>query len=427
MYANAVYDIFLEMSGKYNIYTLGFFHNITESTKKKLYVQHHKQYAQGAQYSTDIAKDMGNYMSCVVDDAKNDPAVKAYNIVDALNKALNLENFSKKDEYEALLAQMLVSEDGYSRIRDSLEGNVETSYGDVMKAAVDGVEKAYGQYNSSTRARIRGLLAIMEKNRQNPDVYRTALDEYIGLLEMKSDVRGLKSVLTSSQVGLAIDMSGVALETTAEVLDYCALSKAFTDVSDDFGEVLDLMLVALYEKPWAGDAVTMREVNENYGDFQDLGAAILELRQQINEHKKDKAAAFAKKLKGSLLSNSADVLKDCFLDCFLDYIPGLNVVGAVRKAVGTGKTLVDLLPAKEQHIGAANTLLRLNYLIPVLYETVNDAKNAKNDLLRDTSGDGDKAFHRAAIFDESVMLYKAMMLCACDYGKRYAQSALLKR
>lgn len=462
-YGNAVYNTAFALQSKCNIYTLGFFHflegndrsfgekllkdvqnkgyydvqnpddlefvfdeladTITDSTKKKLWVQQHKQYIESDQYRKDILNGYSDYLYDIAKDDVGNAKVTTYNTLDTMKKFLGKENWGYKEEYQFILAQLMFNKNGYKGIQDNFTVSVLQNFSKCGKIIIEYLEKAINMGANSEDAkdleRLKELFQKMEDVSWKSKDYNDAYSEYKKLVNKHMTSKDALKTL-SKKFNIAASAYEIAMNTASDSLEYIAYGEAYMSISDNMQTVLRLMYYEVGQKVLDNDEEGLMFI-ESLIQYENLSKALEESIIAWEEYKENKNAAIGRFIGQKVGEETVNKMLDTAITGIMSKIPVLKTFAILREGLDIGMDFVDLLTDIDDYAYAGNMVGRLYYFTKVMYDTVEQC----GDALKGADEENlDKAFYFASVFDEAVAMYRTTVCLASEYAIRFEEASL---
>ncbi len=446
--SSAVMTTANSLKGKYNLYTLGFFHSlsgdilssarkllediaskkewyyevvnvdnleftfgviadeITQDNLKRLYVNQHIKYIDSENYSNDIQSSYDGILSDVMEDIEKDMSVKLYNDFDFLNQFIDV-HFDVTSEYELLLAQMMLNDQSYQGLQNVFSVYLEQTHIEGMQLICEMIDSDVEAVHENARKDVKRLFSELTLQEYFSDDYNRVYKEYCNSVNKITDSYKVSQKLKDA--GFVLDIGGIVLSTASETLEYMATGEAYLKMSEDFVNALGRLDAAYYDH-------TAQGIPENINLAAFL-AVSMDFRKSMRDYKNEGAADIARKAKSSFDGS----IYGLAVDTLYEAVP---ILGQVQQILKGGKTIIDLLTDIDDRACSGNMVEKL-YWISCLIDTACDASS----YLLKKEDNMEKAFDEAAVFDELVNMYKVSKLLACDYGieyEKYVQKDLRK-
>ena len=469
-YANVAYNTAQTLMEKYNLYTIGLFHNydavpeegkslvdfiiqfcqdvqnagyinveniddlefvfgdiaasISTDDLKQLYIDQHIEYYNSEEYKNDIVAGYSNYLDAVLDDALSDWSVKGYNILDAVNEfaALDVE-LDGADMYELLLAQLLYDEQSQNQIQELYNSNLYDIVSETIKTLIDKLEP-----DSAEKIKCDELFNKLKKYDFDSRIFQ---DTYAELMNELADQFTPKKVAESLEkfsfvAGIGIDAVSEAGSTVKDILEYVIYGQAYLNTSDDFRNVLfQLYIQSTQFGPddfldrFGDDAVGAWDSLWNCAEFE---VAIKNFIIEMETYRLDGAKAVANYAKDAVIDGNesfvegavVEIAKECG-DTILSYIPVLRWLPVVRDGLAAGQLLIDIITNVDERAYSVDMLKKLYVMAYIMDDTVQ--------VIGENMTEDD--FATAARFDKSISIYKSIISIAADYGAKYEEELLI--
>lgn len=469
-YANAVYNTYLTLNSKCNVYTLGFFHNlrgddlefgqrlmkdvqnkryhnvediddlefafgeitndILENTIREVFIKEHMQYVKSEEYKKDIVSGFGTKLMEVLQDAKRDGGIKGYKVLDAVTSFMNIDFESDtEDDFEFILANLMMNEQTYEGIKENFELAVIENIVNVFNSFADFAVSIEGvQGENSTINLMKQCVENMSKydpfSKEYDIAYKnffTCVDDIVNesALSPKEFMKNFldnKVAKSAFVIGVGANWISDICNSVEECITCCAYGNAYIDASDDFKEILIRMEIQLDQMGF--DDFAELGALDRVTDYIYLKEAIINFYTSMETYKNEGA----KKIVMDAIANTGIAMTEDFLkasailciDSLFAYVPILRAIPALRSVLGLTQTIINLASDVDNRMYPASMLKKLYCVNVVLYGVVKDCGS----LLKEDD------FQAAALFDEAVMLYKSSTLLACDMGIRYEEYLL---
>lgn len=447
--SSSVINTATELKKSCNLYTLGFFHNLSgssltsarellqsvasnqqqyyevtsaeelefafgemsedllQSKLKELYIQQHRDYIASSDFSIDIAKDFDGFLLDVLNDSENDPKVKGYNGYNFLNQFLNF-NIDVTSESELLLIQIMLNERTYEGIKEDFSTHYQENICKAMEELCNVTKNEANEEADSLRDELINLYNKAMKQDYLSDEWNKAYAEYCDCVNERISLKDASNKL--DKIGKGFKVAGMFFTVTSDVLKYWSAGEAYMQMSDDFTNSLLRIYAAYYEyQVGAGtDGLSIPE------DISLIGfeSALIDFISLMKDYKDNGAKSIA----DIAVSSMGKVLYNEAVDTLYDAVP---VLGKIKGFLSVGQTVIDLFTDMDDLASAGNMLRKLNWVSKIIYT----ATNSSADILKNKENI-DEAWAEAGIFDELVNLYKVSKSMACDYGIEYERYVL---
>lgn len=385
-----------------------------------IYVQQHIDYIQTGSYTSDIARGFEGMLQDTLADVRDDNFIFSYNVLDKLNDTLNFK-LDTTQEYEMVLAQLMVNDQSYQGIQESFTNNVwEEAYRNIelLLTSCDVTANAVKADATST---LKYLMSQLGKTNYATRDYQAFFNRWSDLVNRNINVEMAKEVFKKIDLGYSI--ADVAVTTASELVEYVALGNAYVNTVDEFKDVLSMMYIqADYCFQYDSDGTLA-----HLFDTSSLQAAILKFIDGMEAYKSKGAEAVAKKGLGSLGKNTASLVASEVSDIIFSLVPIFKVVPMIKEVLETGQNLVDFFTAMDDRAYNGNLLVKMYYLDIIMADCVkgNIADGFEQMLLRKRS------FENAKKFDEAINVYKTAHRLSCEFAVGYleavSEDAILQR
>ena len=460
-YGNAVYDTAKSIDREWNLYTLGFFHalsgsnlnfgrklmsdlpadpgmyyevtnvddlefmfgklaeDITQSDLQKIYVQQHVEYINSPEYGQEIIPGFSQSLTQVLLDVRNDSAVSGYNFCSKLSDALGFE-MDLTQEYELLLANLMVNEQTYKGIKDAYLTNLESETNKVGEALIKSFDQYADAVQDSDREQMIKLFNQLMEEDYLSDKYCEIYEEYAQVVNESFSASKAKDALKDWSAGLEI--ADVAFSTATETIEYYCYAKAYQDTTDDFISILILLDYCAGQNAWAANIEGIKPATQLF-ELAAFQTAIEEFIGSMEDYKKDNAKALAEFAGEKLTSKTGSKVADKVSDLIFSQVPIFKVIPYLKGALSAGLTLVDIFTKIDDRTASGN-MVEKYYITAAMLDEVADLCDGGVLRLYNAGKEGEDIFRMAARFDEAVNLYKTGTKLAADYGIEYEESLL---
>ena len=460
-YGNAVFDTAKSIESGWNLYTLGFFHalsgsdlsfgkklmsdlpadpdmyyevtdvdnlefmfgriaeDITQSDLQKLYVRQHVDYINSPEYAQDIIPGFSQSLSQILLDVRNDSAVGSYNFCSKLSDALGFE-LDLTQEYELLLANLMINEQTYKGVKDAFLTNLESETNKVGEALIGSLEQYADAIEVSDRKRIIELFNKLMEEDYLSDKYCEIYEEYAKVVDESFSASQAKDALHDWSLGLEI--ADVVLSTASETIEYYCYAKAYQDTTDDFIGALILLYYCAGQDAWAASIEGIEPVTQLF-ELSAFQAAIEEFIDSMENYKKDNASALIEFAGEKLTSKIGSKVADKVSDLIFSQVPIFKVIPYLKTGLSSGLNLVDIFTTLDDRTASGN-MLEKYYITAAMLDEVADMCDGGLMRLYSEGKEGEDIFRMAARFDEAVNLYKTSVKLAADYGIEYEEALL---
>ncbi len=482
-YANKVYETAQEIKETCNLYSLGFFHSlsgkelefgqklmediqnkgyydvknaddlefafgevsdsITESTLRKIFINQHKEYIKSNDYKTQIIGGFDEYLSQILNDVNNDIGVKGYNLLDGINKALDMD-LNSTNEYELLLAQLMINDQSYKGIQESFQTNLQDVTFDMMDIINKSIEESVQAYGDrEIRKNLEEIFKKMMPTKYLSNSFMELQNQYFqALSKMKIDSKKLKIYLDTYDfaIGSFIDTFDVAEASLSDTFNYIAYGEAYIKTSEDFTAVLtcmdqyvnELLAKMRAEEYLFGPEKQLEQLKESM-ELSSLRNAIEKFISSMEAYKEDHAKAISDFVASSLKDGTIDKVGENFIEILGDKVvdlvssefPIVKLIPILKTGLKLGQLITDIFTKIDDSAAAANMVKKLYCMAIILDEVVD--RSSVQVMINDSvfwGPTGDIPFRNAVIFDESVNIYKTCIMLACDYGITYEECCL---
>lgn len=378
---------------------------------ESIFVQQHIDYIQNGSYQSDIVKGFGGMLQDTLSRVKKDKLVTGYHVADKINDALNYK-LDMTQQYEVVLAQLMVNDQSYQGIQESFLNNVwEEGYKaiELLLKSCDGTADLVKADAVST---LKYLYKQVGKTNFSAKEYAEFYERSGKLIDRKINVQQAKKVFEKIDLGYSI--ADVAVTTASQLLEYIAWGNAYVNTVEEFKDVLGMMYVQADYCFWYESDGTL----EHLFDTSSLQAAILEFVSGMEAYKSEGAAAVAKEGVGKLASNTGSLVASRVTDFILKKVPIFHVVPILKAALETGLTVVDLFTSVDDRAYNGDMLVKMYYLDIIMADALkgNIADGFEQMLFRS------RTFENAKKFDEAMNIYKTAHMLSCEFAVGYLEA-----
>ena len=208
------------------------------SAKAQTYPEEHLAYCESDKYSEDITGYFG-VLTEIHEYTKEDSTMLKYSIVDDLKKMITLDlgNLTGREEYEVLLAEIMMNDASLSGINNLYKKNLKNSIIEVAKYITNQfTDLAVDKSIQEPTKRMEELIVKMDELPYPSDEFSKTYEEYKDIVIKRADLKKAKKF--SSYLGTAITAGNSAYESTENLLTTIEYGEAYKCVSDEFVTVL---------------------------------------------------------------------------------------------------------------------------------------------------------------------------------------------
>ncbi len=391
-----------------------------------LWIEQHMQYASSEEYESEIIPGFTGKLDNVFDDAMDDTAIKAYNLLDAVTSFLNAKGDMDESElYQLILADILYSRTDEDMMQEIYAQNLHTNTIELLEFLVNSEQVISFFKDSETYKTLLDNLSIL----QNVDIgsgdFSKAYTAFMNTLKGNVSLSNLKPALSKSSkltaLSIGLDKLFTEMEAIEDIMQYIINCMAYQSTSEDFKEVMR----ALADKAntMTGDAYfpKLRDYDCET-DWKAMRDSINAFVDALDEYEQEgmkavaEAAVKANKEADSAFASSA-IRKIAVLgfDTIIGCIPVLNYYGVVKAALCGGQLLIELCTGVDERAYSLEMMARI-YCFSVLMDSVVDdyaKKLTKDDLKAST------------LFDEAVSVYRSVIYHGAEYGITYVNAKLV--
>ncbi len=420
-YANAVYSICETLHLNYNIYSLGFFHNINGNNlnfprKFMKDIQNagfwevnnvedlefaFGNIAEEAKYDFDYIaehiiffdydlykaiKENNGFAGLARDYIKKslvDEANTVWEVITNVGKWINFD-FSNANDYDFILAQLLSNNDTYTMLADNFNDKLLNEINENLLMIADTM-KLPNEY-------IKALREVSKNAKHFSDLTKNEIIEELNTHLNVSEVLSAYADL--------YDFGNKTYNNIYDIIKYVSACKAYEKTSDEFRAVLNKACI-----------VNLAYENNYYIDGNDkegkaLFKAINDFILELDSYKKNSAQAIGEKF----IESGTDTLLD--LGTFVaNEIADKNIyVKAISEAWNLGVDLANQLTDNDKLTYSTRMTIKLGYFASLMNDVLTDYENQlKNDPIMEN----------AKLFDQAYRIYKNIQLFSYDVNIEY--------
>lgn len=403
--------------------------DITQDTLKQLYINQHIEYVQSEEYKNEIISGYESYLLEIFNDAQKNIMVSSYNMLDVINKGLNLEvKLNDVDMYELILAELLYNEQSRNQMQKIYENNIAEQIVSVLKKILENKEikdliNKDGNVSEYLNGLLNKLATLSTLSEEHYKVYSEILDTLAKKnvkVKQITDALSENTFVINAMIGTGVE----TFNTITEVIEYIIHANAYMNTSEEFKYVLlTLSLVAkLGIDVKDEDKFNQIGAIEGILNTNAFDTAILSFLDEMESYRLKGAIAVAEyaisKSVDGATSIAQNTLKDIgvtSVEILLSGIPILNTIPIAKKALENGQLIIDIFTGIDEAAYCADMLCKIYYITLFMDDVV--------DLCADKISIDE--FSNAAIFDTAINVYKSIVSIACDYGMKYAEECLV--
>ena len=384
------------------------------SVKAQTYPEEHVAYYESDRYAEDITGYFG-VLSDIHEYTKDDSSMLNYSIVDDLKKMITFDwgNLTGREEYEVLLAEIMMNDASLSGLDDLYKKNLKDSIIEVAKYIINQFTNIAVDKNvQEPTKRIQELIVKMEELPYDSVEFSKSYEEYKDIVIKRTDLKKAKKY--SSYFGIAITAGNSLYESAENLFTTIEYGEAYKNVSDEFVTVLKKFRVKLNDKD------SVKEIKKKYNItdpfFVDaMTKATNDFADKMERYKEDGALEVGTR---ATAEAGGKLLFDVGADKFSDFVRAvLPLVNGTLIISETGQLVMDINPSTDfdRIVYSGNMFARLYYIEVYLEELLYDLGN---ELKRNMDE------KNAYLFDEGVSIYKSVESSAEKYASIYVQKKI---
>ena len=348
------------------------------------YIQAHLDFIATSGYSS--VKDSGGYAVLLKDHVIDNGTATTNQLWDLVMKIGDWIqfDFSQANDYDFILAQLLMNNETYSMFAESMENQMLSEIGDILRivsAAAD-----------LSEFEMKGIADAIQNAKHFSDITKNN-----AVKQLNQHISVTKTINVLSTV---YDMADIAFDNVLEVMCYVAAGKAYLNTCDEFKEVLVAAVVVIlgYEMNYNLDGSIFEGVA--------LEEAVLRFFDDMENYKADSAKAVAGEVVSALNQTAASYGGIAAKE----YINSNIYVKAIYAGWGMGVDLANKLTKADQMAYSTRMLVKLGRFTMLMQETMD---------LFEGQLKSSATYKNARLFDQAFRIYKNLQLFSLDTAIRY--------
>ena len=398
------------------------------------WINQHLAFAASDSFGQKIVSGYSNTMLSVFREALKDKSVRDYNLGKATSQILNLNfEIDDKEMYKLILMESLYNSSHIEMIQDDYIDGYDEALHEIATILVN----IGNAIKDASEIEIMPSLSILYEIIANTHItspeFNPAFSKFVDILDSNfrspDFLEKLKQDLGFFLTNVAIDGLLETYDTLKDIVQFCASYKAYLSTSDHFVAVLELMKIRVDMLSVSNTSPIILDVHDfpeldtleatwNWADFScalqsiidDYLACTSEGAQAIAEY----AVERVKEANSSFVFRLETSLAVFTWDTIVSKIPVFQVSVYAKYALNIMILAEEILTNVDEKAYAVDMLKKL-YVISVVLDGVVDI--CANELQSNN-------YYTAAVFDESIKMYKGIQELACDYAMVYIDMEL---
>lgn len=388
-----------------------------------------------------MLEDMENDLSDAVYQSL-ETAIKAWDFPRIADAVLNEHSYpiNFDDEFTALIYQLIANEIFYKEMKASFSVTLQEKTLSAVETILSKSEDWYK--NGLSAGEVEEAWELFDNNLQLLEVLDPESEEFFQIWLDTSDacmqyydsskrIEIVNEISETLDLPLSVFSNGLKeLETIEEVFQYITYASAYKEVSDEFKLVLEGIAALAKDKATSLKRTNSKTAYDPFGTVQiynSIYATITNWVEDMDEYQKDAAAEISSKIMGGTAVNASDLTLDFAVDHVL---PGF---GEIKVALSLGKMGIEVFTTIDDEYKQAIMVTLCKHFSILLIELSEKygITLVANNQYYNSYEDADSLlfavqdpYELAQLFDESIKMYKNVVLLACEYGEAYEQTKL---